>query len=231
MNKLGLLGGIGPESTLQYYQQIIQKYRDTLDTQEYPEFSMESINMTKMLQYVSDKDFDGLVLFLLDRVERLAQSGANFAAMASNTPHIVFDQLEEKASIPMVSIVKATCEEITRHPIQSLGLFGTKSTMTAGFYQTVGEQFGVTIHSPNEEEQAYIHEKYFSELVFNIQNERTREDLKEIAGKMRKRHGIQGLILGGTELPILLGPSDFSDLQVFDTTQIHVQEIVKRMIE
>lgn len=229
MKKLGLIGGIGPESTLQYYQQIVRHYREVLATTDYPEFTIESINMTEMLSYLPS-DPDGLVRFLLSRIKTLEGSGAHFAALASNTPHIVFDQLEQESSIPLVSIVRTTCEEIAGHSIQNLGLFGTRSTMTAGFYQEVGKQYGLDIYTPEEEDQDYIHEKYFSELVFNRKNESTKRELIAIANELQRRHKIQGLILGGTELPLVLEQADFDNIKVFDTTQIHVKELVKRVI-
>jgi len=229
MKKLGLIGGIGPESTSQYYQQIVRHYREVLATTDYPEFTVESINMTEMLSFLPS-DPDGLVRFLLDRIKTLEGSGAHFAALASNTPHIVFDQLEQQSSIPLVSIVRITCEEIARHSIQSLGLFGTKSTMSTGFYQEVGKQNGLEIYTPDDAEQDYIHEKYFSELVFNQKNESTKRGLIAIANDLQRRCKIQGLILGGTELPLVLDQADFDSIKVFDTTQIHVKELVKRMI-
>ncbi len=231
MKKLGLIGGIGPESTVQYYQQIIKLFRKTLATTSYPLLTIESIDMTQMLGYVNAGRLEELTDFLLESIDRLVKNGAQLVAMASNTPHIVFDRLIQKTDVPLVSIVVSTCAEIKRQQISSAGLFGTRSTMNAGFYKEVALRENIEIYLPNEEEQSYIHDKYFSELVFNKIVPSTRKALIEIGENLRARHGIEGLILGGTELPLILDQSDYQHLSLFNTTEIHVKQIVEKIIE
>lgn len=230
MKKLGLIGGIGPESTVKYYQMIVTEFRKRLETQEYPEFTIRSINMTRMLSYVFKNDPDGLVNFLLEHLQELEETGATFAALASNTPHLVFEDLKERSNLPLISIVEETCKRVQEKDLSILGLFGTRSTMEAGFYQQVLERYGIKVKVPHADQRAFIHEKYFGELVFNQINPDTKEQLIQIAVIMKEEDAIQGLILGGTELSLILDQDDFQDLKVFDTTRIHVDAIVNEMI-
>lgn len=230
MKQFGLIGGVGPESSVEYYRQIIKRYRERLNTKEYPEFVIHSINMTEMLGYVFSGRYDRLVEFLVDRIKVLEASGAAFAAIASNTPHIVFDELAGKVNIPLISIVEESCREIERKGYKKVGLLGTKSTMSEGFYQRVAERYGIEMVIPNRDAQDYVHDKYMNELVVNSIGTETKKKFLEIIDEMKEKSGIEGLVLGGTELPLLLRQDDFNDLALFDTTVIHVESIVSRMI-
>ena len=112
-----------------------------------------------------------------------------------------------------------------------VGLFGTKSTMTTGFYNRVAEKYGIEILIPESDKQDYIHDKYVNELVFNQILPNTKQELVKIARDLKESESIQGLILGGTELPLIISQSDFNDIEIFDTTKIHVDSIVSKMIE
>lgn len=229
--KIGLIGGVGPESSIEYYRLIIKEFQEKLNTKDYPELIIHSINMTEMLSSVFNNQLDSLVYFLADRIKVLELAGVDYGAIASNTPHIVFDKLVERITIPLISIVEETCKVISSKKLQRVVLFGTKSTMTNGFYNRVAEKFGIDIIIPNSNHQDYIHDKYMSELVFNKILPDTKQRLIDIVKELKKKNLIQGLILGGTELPLILKQSDFNDIEIFDTTRIHVESIVTRMIE
>jgi len=231
MKKIGLIGGVGPESSIEYYRLIIKRFQDRLKTKDYPEIIINSINMTEMLRYVFNNQLDELVEFLAERILILEKSGADYGAIASNTPHIVFDKLAERVKIPLISIVEETCKEIALNKLKRLGLFGTKSTMINGFYNKVAERYGIEIITPTSDKQDYIHNKYMSELVFNKIIPETKEQLVRIVHDLKEKNSIEGLILGGTELPLILKQSDFGDIVIFDTTRIHVEGIVSKMIE
>lgn len=231
MKKIGLIGGVGPESSIEYYRLIIKRFQSKLNTKDYPELTIHSINMTEMLSYVFNNQLDKLVDFLVDRIKTLELSEVDYGAIASNTPHIVFDKLAERTTIPLISIVEETCKVISTKKLKRVGLLGTKSTMINGFYNRVAERFGIDILIPDSDSQDYIHDKYMSELVFNIILPDTKQQLIEIVKELKEKELIQGLILGGTELPLILKQSDFSDIEIFDTTQIHVESIVTKMIE
>jgi aspartate racemase len=227
MKKVGIIGGIGPESTIQYYKFIIQQFRERLGTPDYPEIVIQSINMTKMLNFVFNNELEGLVSYLKGEVETLQKTGVDFAILASNTPHLVFDELNAEVDIEMLSIVEETCKIISSQGLKKVGLLGTKSTMSKGFYQAIGKRYGIEITIPNEEHQDFVHEKYMGELVFNNIIPKTKKAFLQIVDQMDQ---IEGLILGGTEIPLLLAQSDFEKIKVFDTTQIHVNAIVDKII-
>jgi aspartate racemase len=225
---LGLIGGIGPESTMDYYKMIIQKFRQRLQTNEYPHFLVNNINMTEMLSYVPN-DLNALADFLGKEIKKLENAGADFGVMASNTPHIVFDELEKKAVLPLISIVKETMKVAQKQGLKKVALFGTKSTMEGGFYQKTGSDYSIEVLTPDKPSKEFINEKYFGELVAGIIKEETKRKLIYIAEKMKDAEGIEGLILGGTELPLILNQDDFKDIVLFNTSQIHVDSIIDRM--
>ena len=105
MKRVGIIGGIGPISTIDYYRGIIDGYRTKVNNGNYPELTINSVNMTEMLSFLTNEDWDALVKYMLKAIEYLAGAGAEFAAMASNTPHIVFDRIQQKSALPLVSIV------------------------------------------------------------------------------------------------------------------------------
>ena len=230
MKKFALIGGIGPASTVKYYQQIIDTYRQRLEKDEYPDITIRSINMTEMLHFVFEGDLDGLTDFLLGHIYALENAGFESAALASNTPHIVFDKLADQTNLNLISIVEETCKKIKTDGLSQVALFGTRSTMTAGFYQSTARKYGIDIFIPDEKEIDYIHDRYFNELVFNNIQSSTKANLLDIARSSLNLKGIEGLVLGGTELSLILKQSDFPEFRVYDTTSIHVQSIVSEIM-
>src|SRR5262245_50364855 len=182
-----------------------------------------------MIGYVERGELETLAAYLSSEVARLAASGADFAAFASNTPHIVFDEVRRRSPIPLVSIVEATADEARALRLTRLGLFGTRFTMEASFYPDVFRARGLTVVAPTDDDRAYIHETYFSELVKGVFAAETRARLLAIAGRMRERDGIEAIILGGTELPLALRDAASRDLPFLDTTRIHVKRIAEEM--
>ena len=230
MRKIGIVGGIGPESTIAYYRLIVKGYQERLKTTDYPDIMISSINMTEMLGYVFTNQQDKLVDFMVDKIEGLEKTGVDCIAIASNTPHMVFDRIAERVRTPLISIVEETCKAIRGKKIRKVCLLGTKSTMTTGFYQKTAERYGIEIVIPHAGQQDYIHSKYMSELLFNNIVPETKEQLIDIIREMQDNSSIEGLILGGTELPLILKQADFSNLEVFDTTVIHVGSILDNML-
>jgi aspartate racemase len=226
---IGLVGGIAPESTIEYYRCLIAEHRARVKDASYPTILIDSIDLTRMIGYVERGELDSLVVYLSAEVARLAAAGADLAAFASNTPHIVFDEVRRRSPIPLVSIVEATRDEALAIGLKRLGLFGTRFTMEAAFYPDVFRARALTVVAPAGEDRAYIHEKYFSELVKGVFAPETRERLLAIARRMRERDGIEGIILGGTELPLALRDAASPGLPFLDTTRIHVKRIVEEM--
>src|SRR6185503_12685526 len=230
MKTVGIIGGVGPESTIEYYRFIIEAYREKKADDSYPSIIINSVDVNKYVSLATANQFDKFAADLSVEIERLARAGADFGAIAANTPHIVFDQLQRRATIPLLSIVEATREKAQSLGLKRIGLFGTRFTMTGGFYQKVFAGAGLEIVTPNESEEDYIHEKYIGELLKNIFAEETRAGLMAIIAALREREQIEALILGGTELPLILRESEPSEVPFLDTTRIHVERIVRELL-
>jgi len=230
MKTLGIVGGIGPESTTEYYRQIIASYRQRKQDGSYPLIIINSIDMKKMLDLIAANELVRLTSYLVGEVQKLARAGADLGLLSSNTPHIVFDELSRQSPIPLLSIVEAACQATKKLGLKRVGLFGTRFTMQARFYPDTFSKEGMTIIVPGVEEQAYIHDKYMSELVNGIILSETRERLLAIADRLKTQEGIEGLILGGTELPLILQEESYNGIPFLDTTRIHVECAVAQML-
>jgi aspartate racemase len=230
MKTVGIIGGIAPESTVAYYRQLIASYREQKPDGSYPSVIINSIDLTKVLDLAAN-DLDKLVDYLVDELQKLARAGADFGLLASNTPHIVFDEVRRQSPIPLISIVEVTGQAAKALGLKKLALFGTRFTMQGRFYPEVFSREGITIAVPDENDQTYIHDKYVSELVKGVYLPETREKLLAVVDRMKKNTGIQGLILGGTELPLILTATTASGIPLLDTTQIHVQAAVTELLK
>jgi aspartate racemase len=228
MKLIGVIGGIGPESTIDYYRAMIAAYRDRQPDGSYPAIVITSVDASVMLGGLIKGDFEAVTSQMVTELERLARAGAGIAALAANSPHIVFDQVQRRSPLPLVSIVDATRDEAVRLGLKRVGLFGTRFTMQGHFYQDVFDRAGLTVVVPDETEQAFIHDKYMSELVKGILAPETRERLLEIVARIKARDGVEAVILGGTELPLILRDPTASGIPLLDTTVIHARAIVAR---
>ncbi len=230
MKALGIIGGIAPESTIEYYRLILASYREQKRDGNYPEIIINSINMKKMLDLIAANELAEVTGYLLGEVKKLARAGADFGLLASNTPHIVFEDIQRRSPIPLVSIVEAACEATRALGIKKVGLFGTRFTMRGRFYTEVFSRQGITLIVPDADDQEYIHEKYMSELVNGVFLAETRKRLLTIVDRLEKRDGIRGLILGGTELPLILREVVDRRIPFLDTTKVHVERAVAQML-
>jgi len=230
MKTLGIIGGLGPESTVDYYQRIIALYRQSTADGHYPEFIVVSVDLRKGLDFMDANELSGMADYLLEAIGKVARAGAEFAIISANTPHIVFDEVAPNSPIPLISIVEATCAAAKARKLKRLALFGTRYTMQSNFYPKVFAREGIGLLMPEREEQDYIHEKYFSELVPGKFLPETRAGLLAIVDRMKAKSGIDGVILAGTELPLLLRDPDHNGIPFLDTTKIHCEAAVAEML-
>ena len=229
MKTLGLIGGTGPESTIDYYRLLTAQYREKADGAS-PLVIINSVDLKRMIAWMAADELDKVTDYLAGQFEKLQRAGVDFAALTANTPHIVFDELQQRTSLPLVSIVEAACDRVKSLGIKRVALFGTRYTMQAPFYPKVFSRTDVRLVMPNEEEQAYIHEKYFGELLKDTFLPETRARFLAIADEMKAREGIEAVILGGTEIPLLLRTDEHNGIQLLDTTRIHVDRLIEEML-
>jgi len=230
MKTLGIIGGLGPESTIDYYQKIIALYGERTGDGSYPEFVITSVNLRKGLDFMAANDLAGMAAYLLEGIGKLARAGADFGLISANTPHIVFEDVASKSPIPLISIVEATCACAKARKLKRLALFGTRYTMQGKFYVNLFSREGIELLVPEPNDQDYIHEKYMNELVPGKFLPETRAGLLAIVDRMKAKSEIDGVILAGTELPLILRDPDHNGIPFLNTTKIHVAAAVDQML-
>ncbi len=226
----GIIGGIGPESTLEYYRLIQAEYRTRRPDGSYPRLLINSIDMQEPVGLITAGAWEELITFLHFEIGRLSRAGAQFAILAANTPHIVFDELHSRSHIPLLSIVEATAREAQARGLKKVGLLGTRFTMQAAFYPDTLRRAGIAVAVPGPEDQHYVHERYMGELVPGIFLPETRAGLLSVIDRLREQEAIDGVILGGTELPLILREPEYQGLPFLDTTRIHVAAFVTELL-
>ena len=227
MTTVGIVGGLGPESTVDYYRRILKAWeRD--DPSTAPAIVIDSLDVRRALQLV-ESDRPALTEYLLASLRRLAGAGVDFAVMSANTPHIVFDDLAARSPVPLLSIVEVCSEEARGRGLRRLALLGTRFTMEEPFYAAVCARYGIAVMPPNNADRAWIHDRYVGELLRGEFRDDTRQQFISLVNRLRKEESIDGVILGGTELPLLLSTPVIADVPALDTTALHVAAIVKRL--
>ena len=226
MKKIGMIGGFGPESTLDYYRLIIDQYHQQQGERSLPEVIIYSMDMYTLLTLVEQKRWDDLTEFLLKGVNTLHKAGADFGIISANTPHIVYDRLNSSSPIPLISIVEETSKKAKEIGLHRVGLLGTSFTMQSNFFQKVFANYNISIVVPREQEQEYIQHKLMTEIELGQFLEETRDGLLTIVKRMVDEDSIQGLILGCTELPLILTKDEFG-IPFLNTTKIHVDSAIR----
>ncbi len=230
MKKLGLVGGMGPESTIPYYHDIVYGVQNRIGGNFFPNVTIESVNVFDVLRLCNEQKYDELTDYLMQAIGNLIKSGADFVALSANTPHIVFDRLKEQSTVPLVSIVEATRDETIRLNKRKVGLLGTIFTMTGDFFKKPFYSSNIEIITPTTEEMEYVNGKISSELELGIVKNETLQDFQKIIKRMAEEDGIEAVILGCTELPLLLN-DEVSPVPCLDTMKIHIQHLIDRIIE
>ena len=225
-----MIGGTGPESTVEYYRRLIAAYHARVSESGAPPIIINSVDNKNLVKWFTAGALASVINFLAGEIERLARAGADFGLIAAVTPHLGFDKLQQRASIPLLSIVEATADAAMKAGLRRLALFGTRFTMQAALFPAAFERRGMTIVVPNEKEREFIHEKYMGELFVGAILDETRAALVDIVETMKQRDDVDGLILGGTELSLILREPTAAGLPVLDTTQIHVDAAVEWML-
>ncbi len=226
-----MIGGLGPESTVDYYRSIIARFRARKPDAGYPHIIINSLDVDKGIALLDAGKLADFADYLTTGVEALTRAGATFAFIAANTPHLVFDEIQRRSAIPLLSIVRVTCDHAKNLGLTRVGLFGTGFTMRANFYPEEFQRAGIALVRPNESEQAFIHAMYIGELLKNRFLPETRTEILNIAQRMKNEDGIEAVVLAGTELPLLLRDAPNPGIDFLDTTIIHVEAIVDELLK
>lgn len=230
MKKFGLVGGIGPSSTLDYYRVLTSEYQKVFGGENFPPMIIDSLNLAVFYDLAEKKDWSNFRDGLLESIQNLAAGGAEFAAMAANTAHIVFDELQARSPIPLISIVEATCRASQTANCQKVIVLGTAFTMSSGLYTRAFREFGIEALVPDPADQQAVHGIIFPNLQQGIVVPEEKNQIIEIVNSMTALHHADGVILACTELSLILNPEDV-EIQVIDSTAAHIDEILKAILE
>ena len=226
MKKIGLVGGTGPESTLMYYKELNSKIDEATGGKTMPELSIESVNFRKAWEMVSSAQYKELADYLSEKVTTLANSGAEIIALTAGTMHIVFDEIETTTKVSLVSIPKAVCYEVMKKGYKKIGLLGTIFTMEQDYMKKDFLQAGIDVIVPDKADRELIAKRIFEELEVGIVKESTLQEFNEIIKKMQHEHEIEAVVLGCTELPLLLNDANCV-LPCLDSVAIHIEKLIE----
>lgn len=225
MKRIGIIGGMGPESTIMYYRDLIHTYHD-IDDHNTPEIIIFSINLEDFIRMQESGNKKGQLEILSHALHILESSSVDLIIMAANTPHVFYPELSEMTEIPIISIVEESAKETYKvSRTKKAGLLGTILTMEASFYPDIYKKYGLEVFIPDAHDRSIINYIIYNELVKGIIHEHSKNSLQKIIDKMIENHSIDTLILGCTELPLILENSDL-DIQIINTLKIHVKSIV-----
>ncbi|MCD6178978.1 MAG: aspartate/glutamate racemase family protein [Bacteroidales bacterium] len=226
MKTIGLLGGMSWESSAVYYQLINEKVRETLGGTYSAKSVMYSVEFHEMETLQHAEDWNKLTEIMIDAAQKVEKAGADFLIICTNTMHKMVPEIKEKISIPILHIADATAEKIKEKGIKKIGLLGTNFTMTQDFYKgRLEEEHWLKVITPNETDRQIIHDIIYNELILGNIKDESRKKYQDIIKKL-KDQGAEGVILGCTEIPLLIKQKD-SPIPIFDTTKIHAEKAVE----
>ena len=220
---LGIVGGTGPESTIDYYRRFVDTWRRRVGADSYPRLIVNSIEGRTAFAALQAGAWDELAGIVETAIEELAAAGAGTAMIASNATHLALDSIKDPLPIPLIHIVDATRDAALAGGHSRLGIIGTSFIMQSRLYPDRLAPAGIEVVTPNDAEREYVHDKYWNELVAGIVLDETRAGLENVVATMRDRDGIDGVILGGTELALIVKDPTFAGIPVLNTAQIHVE--------
>jgi aspartate racemase len=222
MKRIGLVGGMTPESTKVYYELLIEgARRPGGDPLRNPEIIIYSLNLTELVQIQRESEHREVAEYLADRLERLRLAGAEVGALTANTPHAYLDEIQIRTSLPLVSIVTATRDAAADRGLERALLLGTRTTIESEMYPRECADTGIQVVLPGEDDREFLDQTIYSDLAIGHVSPEVRQRYHEICAKHIEADGIDSVILGCTELPLVISSDELS-IHVLDTTKIHV---------
>lgn len=227
--KIGILGGMSPESTVVYYEHITRSYTQRFGDYGYPEILIYGVNFQKFVEWQRSGQWTEAAAEMASALESLRRAGADFGLIATNTMHIVFDEVQRAVGMPLLNIIDATAEAILAAGLHRAGLLGTVFTMREPFFRERLQQAGIEVLTPAPNDQDRMNEVIYQELCGGRILPASRTLFLEIIGRLQAR-GAQGIVLGCTEIPLLVRPEDCA-LPLFNTTLIHAEKALQWAIQ
>jgi len=227
--RIGILGGLTPESTVSYYMHIVHRYNEIYGDHGYPETIIVGVTFQDYMDWMNREDWTSITEALLAGLETLKKAGADFAVIATNTMHHVFEELQSRIDLPLISIVDATAEAVKREGFKKVGLIGTQFSMNKAFYKDGLAAHGIEMITPNNEDKNYISKVIFEELSTGMLLDKSRDKYLEIIDKLVAQ-GAEGIVLGCTEIPLLI-KQEHTKVKVFDTAIIHAEKALQYAME
>ncbi len=218
---IGILGGMSPESTAEYYQHITRTYTQRYGDHGYPRIIIYSVSFQSYVDWPNQNRWDLVAQDLSDAARRLEAAGADFIVIATNTMHIVFDEVQASVNIPMLSLLDAVGEAILARGMSTVGLLGTRFTMEKPFYRDSLAEKGITVLVPDAGDRGYVNDVIYDELVAGQIRPESRVGFVAIIKRLAESRA-EGIILGCTEIPLLVSETD-AGIPLFDTTTIHAE--------
>jgi len=225
MKKIGLLGGMSWESSLEYYKIMNELVKSKLGSSHSAKCLMYSFDFHEVEVLQNKGEWKSLTRLMIDESINLKKAGAEFLVICTNTMHLMAPDIEKMTGLKVIHIAEATGDEIVRRNVKKVLLLGTKFTMEGNFYKDILKNKGIEVLVPDEPDRQIIHNIIYNELILGILNPQSKEIYKNIIEKMTSK-GVKGVILGCTEIPLLIKDGDVS-VEVFDTTEIHSKSAVE----
>ena len=224
MKKIGLIGGVGPVSTVNYYLELNRLYHNDFGVNEYPEIVIDSLSLNKVTTALADERYDIVCEILKKSADILRNAGAECVAICSNTPHIVLSQMVDELPLPLMSIVDANVQAVKNGGYKNVLVLGTLATMQSGMYQSVLAENGISSVTPSAEDQQTIADIIFPNLENGIVDPDERLEILALVEKYVAYQSVDAVLLACTELPLIIKPADLT-IPVIDTALVHAKEI------
>ena len=220
--KIGILGGVSPESTAIYYKYITREYTRRYRNYGYPEMIIYSVSFQEFVDWQYQERWDIIAEKMIEAFRALEKAGADFGLIAANTLHTVFDKVQREISIPLINIIEATVEAVKKEGAKTVGLLGTIFTMSKDFYKAGLEAKGIVTLVPDRKDQQFVNRVIYEELIRGLVKTESKEGYVKVMKRLKEK-GAEGIVLGCTEIPVLIKEKDCG-LRIYDTTRIHAEK-------